>query len=65
MPHTSTVTKRGMTTIPRALREALGMQPGDRLEWHVQRDGSVLCRHKPADRQRAAVDAVSSILGRQ
>jgi AbrB family looped-hinge helix DNA binding protein len=64
MSHTSTLTKRGTTTVPRAIREALGMQPGDRLEWRVPRDGTFLCRHKRADPQRAAVVVVSSILGR-
>ncbi|MBS0437064.1 MAG: AbrB/MazE/SpoVT family DNA-binding domain-containing protein [Proteobacteria bacterium] len=65
MPHTSTLTKLGTTTVPRSIREALDMRPGDRLEWQVTRDGAVLCRHKPRDPQRATVSVVSPILGRQ
>ncbi|WP_374569464.1 type II toxin-antitoxin system PrlF family antitoxin [Ideonella sp.] len=50
MSHTSTLTRRGSTTIPRSIREALGVQLGDTLTWHVLPDGTVLCRHKPATR---------------
>ena len=35
MPH-STVTKKGQTTIPGAVREALHIQPGDRLEYAIE-----------------------------
>lgn len=64
MSHTSTLTGRGSTTVPRSIREALGMQVGDTLTWQVLRDGPVLCRHKPVDPQRAAVAVVSSVLSR-
>lgn len=65
MSHTSTLTRRASTTIPRSIRKALGMQLGDTLTWQVLRDGTVLCRHKPADPQRAAVAVASSVLSRQ
>jgi len=32
----STVTSKGQTTIPRAVREELGISTGDVLEWDVQ-----------------------------
>jgi len=32
----STVTKKGQTTIPGAVREALRIQPGDKLEYEIQ-----------------------------
>lgn len=32
----STVTKKGQTTIPGAVREALQIQPGDKLEYEIQ-----------------------------
>jgi antitoxin PrlF len=32
----STVTKKGQTTIPGAVREALQIQPGDRLEYAIE-----------------------------
>jgi antitoxin PrlF len=35
MPH-STVTKKGQTTIPGEIRKALGIRPGDTLEYRVE-----------------------------
>jgi bifunctional DNA-binding transcriptional regulator/antitoxin component of YhaV-PrlF toxin-antitoxin module len=51
--------------IPRQIREALGIQPGDKLAWHLSRDGVLLCRHKPSDPQRQTLDTVSAVLSRQ
>ncbi len=34
----STVTKKGQTTIPGEVREALNIKPGDRLEYAVEGD---------------------------
>ena len=34
----STVTSKGQTTIPGKIREALGIKPGDTLEYAVQGD---------------------------
>lgn len=44
MPH-STVTTKGQTTIPGEVREALGIKPGDRLEYAVQRDYATIRVH--------------------
>ena len=38
----STVTSKGQTTIPGGIRRALGIQPGDRLDYVVQADHVVL-----------------------
>ena len=62
MPHTSTLDDTGATAIPQAVRDALDMQAGDTIEWHVLRDGTLLCKHKPSDPQRAAVQFVASKL---
>lgn len=62
MAHTSTLNDNCATTIPKAVRDALGMQPGDALQWSVLRDGTLLCKHRPADPQRAAVALVSTKL---
>jgi AbrB family looped-hinge helix DNA binding protein len=35
----STVTSKGQTTIPRAVREELGIRTGDVLEWDVHQRG--------------------------
>ena len=45
---TSKVTSRGQTTIPKPIREALDLQPGDRVEFLVE-DGQVVLRRATAD----------------
>ena len=37
----STVNKKGQTTIPNEIRHHLKLKPGDRLEFFVERDGTV------------------------
>jgi antitoxin PrlF len=39
---TATVTSKGQITIPQRIRERLGLEAGDRLEFVVQADDSVL-----------------------
>ena len=38
----STVTAKGQTTIPKRVRDRLGLKPGDRLEFVAQDDGTAL-----------------------
>jgi len=45
---TSTLTTRGQTTIPKPIRDALDLQPGDRLEFTLQGD-QVVVRRAGAD----------------
>ena len=42
----STITAKGQTTVPRQVREQLGVGPGTRLVWHVLPDGRLLVRAK-------------------
>ncbi|QKK01907.1 MAG: AbrB/MazE/SpoVT family DNA-binding domain-containing protein [Pseudomonadota bacterium] len=35
----STITERGQTVVPAAIRRRLGLSPADRLEWVVTSDG--------------------------
>jgi AbrB family looped-hinge helix DNA binding protein len=35
------ITAKGQTTIPKAIRERLRVEPGDRIDFVVQADGSV------------------------
>jgi antitoxin PrlF len=37
----SAITVKGQTTIPKAIREHLGLKPGDRVKFFLHPDGSV------------------------
>ncbi|MDA1276068.1 MAG: type II toxin-antitoxin system PrlF family antitoxin [Verrucomicrobia bacterium] len=41
---TSTLTKKGQTTVPLKIREALKVRPHQRLEWTVRDDGTAVVR---------------------
>lgn len=43
---TSTLTSKGQTTIPREIREAAGLRSGDRLNFTVLADGTIILRVK-------------------
>src|SRR5437764_11806574 len=38
----SAITSKGQATIPKAIREHLGVKPGDRVKFFVHPDGSVV-----------------------
>lgn len=42
----STLTSKGQTTIPREIREGLGLKPGDRMTFTLMPDGTVVLRAK-------------------
>ena len=44
--HTSTLSTKGRTTVPREVRDLIGARPGTRLVWHVLPDGLLLVRAK-------------------
>jgi len=52
----STITGKGQVTVPRSVREELGLQPGDRLVWSLHEDGSVEVR-------KAALRPLREIVG--
>ncbi|MGH7557327.1 MAG: AbrB/MazE/SpoVT family DNA-binding domain-containing protein [Gemmatimonadota bacterium] len=37
----STLTSKGQVTIPKAVRDRLGLRPGDRLEFSIESDGTM------------------------
>jgi AbrB family looped-hinge helix DNA binding protein len=38
---TSTLTAKGQTTVPREIRDHLGLKPGDKIDYEIAADGSV------------------------
>lgn len=52
----SAITVKGQATIPKAIREHLGLKPGDRLKFFFHPDGSVVLLPKlPASTLRGMV----------
>jgi AbrB family looped-hinge helix DNA binding protein len=45
----ATVTSKGQITVPKGVREALGVQPGDRLAFRVGADGTVTVEAETVD----------------
>lgn len=41
-PRESAITAKGQATIPKAIRDHLGLAPGDRIKFFVHPDGSVV-----------------------
>lgn len=39
---TSTLTSKGQTTVPKAVRQHLGLKPGDKIRFLVEDDGRVV-----------------------
>ena len=46
MPDGSTLTSKGQTTIPKEIRDGLGMKSGDRMTFTLMPDGTVVMRVK-------------------
>jgi len=54
----SAVTVKGQATIPKAIREHLGLKPGDRVKFFLHPDGSVvLLPKRPVSALRGTVKA--------
>lgn len=57
MPEPTTVSSKGQVTIPRDLRERLGLQAGDKIAWSLLSNGTVVVRPKT----RRLVDLVGML----
>ncbi len=66
MPLT-TITSKGQVTIPKAIRDELGLSPGDRVRFTRQHDGTVIVEPETVDVRSLkgmfshAVDSVVSL----
>lgn len=69
----STLTRKGQTTIPKAIRERLNLKPGDRIDFVVEQGGVVrlvaknrtlddLKRSLPKPKQRLSGDELESAI---
>jgi antitoxin PrlF len=58
-PMRSTVTEKGQITIPKPIRERLGIRPGEVLEFGEHPDGGVVARKVVA---RSPVDELYGVL---
>ena len=67
----SAITSKGQATIPKAIREHLGLKPGDRVKFFLHPDGSVALLPKlpisalrgivrPRERQAVTIDEMSN-----
>ena len=57
MSEATTMTVKGQVTIPREIRERLGLQSGDKVAWSLLSDGTVVVRPKT----RRLADLVGSL----
>jgi AbrB family looped-hinge helix DNA binding protein len=59
----STITAKGQTTIPKAIREQLGVDVGDRLDFFIRPDGTVVL--EPATFQVAELKGLLAAKGQR
>jgi antitoxin PrlF len=59
---TSTLTAKGQTTVPKAVRQALGIRTGDRIAFRVDKAGKVSLARDEATEETSAVDAFLTFL---
>ena len=58
----SAITIKGQATIPKSIREHLGLRPGDRVKFFVHPDGSVvLLPKRPASTLRGIIKSRHSV----
>jgi AbrB family looped-hinge helix DNA binding protein len=58
----SKLTSKGRVTIPKKVREALGLKPGDHVSYEIADDNSVILR-RGKHRFSSFEEAVSELLG--
>jgi antitoxin PrlF len=46
MPEATTLTSKGQVTVPREIRERMGLKPGDKITFSLLSDGTLIVRPK-------------------
>ncbi len=59
----TTVTSKGQVTIPKSVRDRLGIQPGDAVEFELAPDGRVVLVKVEAERPRSRFEALRGRAG--
>lgn len=59
----STITTKGQTTIPKAIREHMGVDVGDRVDFVIQPDGTIVV--EPAVQQVGALEGLLAMKGQR
>ena len=59
----TTVTSKGQVTIPKQMRDYLGLQPGSKVDFSYAADGQVVIRPVAPARQRKAKSRFAALRG--
>lgn len=59
----TTVTSKGQVTIPKEIRDLLGIEPGNAVEFRVDQTGQVVVKKIGGPRPESRFEAVRGILG--
>lgn len=59
----TTVTSKGQVTIPKAVRDILGLKPGMRVEFQGGADGEVILRRADGERPPSRFEKYRGFLG--
>ncbi|MCZ8316531.1 AbrB/MazE/SpoVT family DNA-binding domain-containing protein [Phreatobacter sp.] len=59
----TTVTQKGQVTIPKRVRDALGIVPGSKVEFTSGSAGEIIMSKAPAATRRTAAERVARIRG--
>ncbi|MCX8086865.1 MAG: AbrB/MazE/SpoVT family DNA-binding domain-containing protein [Rhodocyclaceae bacterium] len=58
------LTSKGQVTIPKKIRDALGLMPGNAVEFGLDRDGEVVIRKAGVGRNRGRADRFEAARGK-
>jgi AbrB family looped-hinge helix DNA binding protein len=59
----SKVTTKGQVTIPKAVRDRLGVRPGDQVKFHLEPDCRVVITKSDGSKPKSRFDAIRGAAG--